>query len=71
MKIKVFITTYKNEDFLRNNVESLISSDLMNYDNEINVINNFTDSFESEDFLKSRKIRVFHNVLRPDFSTVS
>lgn len=69
MKIKVFITTYKNEDFLRNNVESLIASDLMNYDNEINVINNFTDSFESEDFLKSRKVRVFHNVLRPDFST--
>jgi len=69
MKIKVFIVTYKNESFLRNNIDSLLESDLLKYDYEINVINNFTETFQSEDFLEKRKVNVFHNTLRPDFST--
>jgi len=69
MKVKVFIVTYKNESFLRNNVESLLRSDLTEYDYEINVINNFTSTFESQEFLEERKVKLHQNSLRPDFST--
>jgi len=61
--------TYKNENFLRNNVISLLNSDLTSYDYEINVINNFTSSFESQIFLDEKNVKTYHNTLRPDFST--
>ncbi len=69
MKIKVFIVTYKNEDYLRNNLLSLLDSDLLKYNYEINVINNYTEHFSLEKFCEEKKINVFQNTLRPDFST--
>lgn len=36
-KIKIFINTYKNEDLLKNNIDSLLTSNVVNYNHEINV----------------------------------
>jgi hypothetical protein len=69
MKIKIYIVTYKNEDYLKNNIISLLGSDLINYKYEINVINNFTSNFSLQDFCDTNNIKVIHNNLRPDFST--
>lgn len=69
MKIKIFITTYKNENFLKDNLLSLLDSDLVNFEHEINIINNYTEKFELQEFCDLNKIKVYHNYLRPDFST--
>lgn len=69
MRIKVFIVSYKSENFLKENVDSLLSSDLVKHDHEINVINNYTGSFEIEEYLIQKRIKILHNNLRPDFST--
>lgn len=69
MKIKVYIVTYKNENYLKSNILSLLNSDLVEYDYEINVINNFTNQFNLEQFCKENNVGVLHNSLRPDFST--
>lgn len=63
MKIKVYVVTYNNDFMMKRCVDSLINSDLMNYEHEINVINNY-GILESTD-----KYKVLNNVLRPDFST--
>ena len=34
-KIKIYINTYKNEDLLKNNIDSLLTSDVVNYNHEI------------------------------------
>lgn len=69
MKIKVFIVTYKNESMLKNNIDSLLVSDLTQYEFSITVINNFTEEFSLNDYLKSNNVCVMHNNLRPSFST--
>ncbi len=63
-KIKIFIVTYKSKISLNNNIKSLLESDLMQHNWEINVINNHSLNDEYVD-----KVKVWHNVLRPDFST--
>lgn len=68
-KIKIFINTYKNEDLLKNNIESLLNSDIINYNYEIIVINNYTSEFNLQSYCDDKNIKVLHNYLRPDFST--
>jgi hypothetical protein len=67
MRIKVFIVTYRNEFQLNNNLQTLFHSDLMNHDYEITVINN-NRQFKLHDQFHN-KVTIFHNVVRPDFST--
>lgn len=69
MKIKIYIVTYKNDDYLKNNIISLLQSDLTDYQYQINVINNYTADFGLENFCYQNDINVIHNCLRPDFST--
>ena len=69
MKIKIYIVTYKNENFLKDNINSILESDVINYDFSINVINNYTSHFSLIDFCNSNKINVIQNQARPDFST--
>ena len=66
-KIKIFIVTYNRAKDLHNNLLSLFSSDLENHTIEVNIINNHSNfridtSFED-------KVKIYHNYLRPDFST--
>jgi hypothetical protein len=68
MKIKVFIVTY-NCDLIYNNIRSLLSSDLVNYDYSINVIDNYCENNDLIDFCKDNNINLFENKLRPSFST--
>lgn len=72
IKIAVYIVTYKSEDMLKNNIESLLKSknsmdSTINL--EINVINNYTERFNLGDYFKKNNINILHNFLRPDFST--
>lgn len=67
MKIKIYIVTYRASKDLNNNIKSLLNSDLVNHDYEINVINNHSEFTLSKEF--EGKVNVLHNVLRPDFST--
>jgi hypothetical protein len=41
MKIKVFVVTYNNFEYLKNNIISILNSDLVNYNYSINVIDNY------------------------------
>ena len=68
MKIKIFIVTFRNEEFLKDNLKSLKNSDLQDFNHEINVINNYTSSFGLKSFCESMNVNVLHNFLRPDFS---
>ena len=67
MKIKVYLVTYKGHKRLKPTLSSLFASDLMNYDYEINIINNHTDIRLPEEF--KGKVCVIHNTLRPDWSS--
>ena len=69
MKIKVFVVTYKNESMLKENLDSLLRSDLVQQDYSITVVNNYTESFGLNEYCSSKNIAVLHNELRPDFST--
>jgi hypothetical protein len=69
MKIKVFLVTYKNEPLLKNNIESLLDSDLTAYDYSINVVNNYSTHFGLTDYCRERNVSVLQNYLRPSFST--
>lgn len=67
MRIKVFIVTYKANKLLKRCIESLLESDLKNFDYQINVINNYDKvSFKG---LEDERINIYNNMLRPDFST--
>ena len=68
MKIKVFIVTY-NCDLIYNNIRSLLSSDLVNYDYSINVIDNYHNNEELFKFCLEQKVNIVQNKLRPSFST--
>jgi len=69
IKIKQFIVTYNNEEKINNNLksifESLSSEELSLL--EINIINNHS-KFSINDEFKD-KVKIWHNMLRPDFST--
>ena len=68
MKIRIFIVTYKGERHLRENLDKLFSSDNFNdHSIEVNVINNHS-KFVLDEHYKER-VNVYHNHLRPDFST--
>ncbi len=66
-KIKIYVVTYKRSDVLNDTLEKLFNSDFSNVSNtEVNVINNHTDFYLDPKF--KNKVRVLHNVLRPDWS---
>lgn len=67
MKIKFYIVTYRNAEDLTANLNSLFNSDWLGHDIEICIINNHS-SFQLEQHLLD-KVKVLHNVCRPDFST--
>ncbi|NQU95138.1 MAG: glycosyltransferase family 2 protein [Candidatus Omnitrophica bacterium] len=73
MKIKIFITTYKNRKKLFENINSLLRSDLIKYNYQINIINNCgtigKGNMQNELNTSNRNIEIYNNVLRPDFST--
>jgi hypothetical protein len=68
MKIKVFIVTY-NCDLIYDNIRSLLSSDLVNYDYSINVIDNYHNNEKLFKFCLDQKVNIIQNKLRPSFST--
>lgn len=66
-KMKVYVVTYKRSDILNDTLEKLFNSDFSQLENtEVNIINNHT-SFHLDPKFES-KVRVLHNVLRPDWS---
>lgn len=68
MKTKLFIVTYNGENHLRDNLNSLFNSrEFESLDLQINVINNHTN-FHLDSEYRDR-VKVYHNELRPDFST--
>jgi GT2 family glycosyltransferase len=67
MKIKFYVVTYNRKDHLNKTLESLFSTDISSHDVEVYVVNNHTNFSVEEKF--SGKIKVLHNVMRPDFST--
>ena len=71
MKIKIFIVTYNNPQNLQQTIDSIYNGiryplDDPNMKLEINIINNHSNFAMPKTI---DKIRVLHNVLRPDFST--
>jgi len=67
MKIKLYIVTYQGHKRLTPTLNSIINSDLAQYDHEINIINNHSDIRLDPKFLN--KVNILHNVLRPDWSS--
>lgn len=67
MKLKIYMVTYKGHKRLEPTLTSLFASDIVNYDYEVNLINNHTDIRVPEEF--KDKVNVLHNVLRPDWSS--
>jgi hypothetical protein len=68
MRVKVFIVTYNGENHLRENLKSLFGGrDLDQVELNVNVINNHSN-FHLDDIFADR-VKVYHNDLRPDFST--
>lgn len=67
MKIKLYIVTYNNPNDLNENLRSLFNSNWNGHNLEINIINNHSNfqlQIEYQD-----KVKVLHNVCRPNFST--
>lgn len=71
MKIKIYIITYKGDDKVRRNLDSLSVSDIIDYEYEVYIINNHSsfniNNLELDSF-SMNNIKILHNVLRPDFS---
>ncbi|MBL6679118.1 MAG: hypothetical protein ISQ42_04860 [Flavobacteriaceae bacterium] len=66
MKIKIFIVTYNNDVVLDKNLEHIYSSDILDYNYEVNIINNY--SFIDPKRYKYPNLNILNNVCRPDFS---
>jgi hypothetical protein len=66
-KIKLFIVTYNAIDDLDKNIRTCIAGEIDKINLQINIINNHTNFHLAEDL--TEHITVFHNTLRPDFST--
>jgi hypothetical protein len=64
--VAIFIVTYKTEDFLKENIKSILDSDIKKFVNNftITVINNYHKKFDIEKEIKSYGVRVIHNYLR-------
>lgn len=67
MKIKIYIVTYNNSKELNNTLKTMSSNNLVSECCEIYIINNHSNFLIEEKF--KNKVKVLHNVLRPDFST--
>lgn len=67
MKIKLYIVTYNNAKDLNTTLDTIFKSDIKNYNYEINIINNHSNFHLNKEF--KDKVKVLHNVLRPDYST--
>jgi hypothetical protein len=65
MKIKIYIVTYNNNPILERNLKSLYESDIVDYEYEINVINNYSVIGRLENY---PEVKILDNVTRPDFS---
>lgn len=65
MKIKIYIVTYNNTPILERNLKSLYESDIVDYEYEINVINNYSVLGRLEAY---PEVKILDNVTRPDFS---
>jgi hypothetical protein len=69
MKIKVFIVTYNNFEYLKNNIISILNSDLVNCNYSINVVDNYCQDNRVKNFCYENNINLFENTLRPYWST--
>ena len=69
MKIKLYIVTYNNPEYLDKNLESLFETDLVDHDYEVTIINNHSNFKVREEFLEDYNLKVIHNESRPDWST--
>lgn len=67
MKLKLFIVTYQNSPDLIANLNSLFNSNWQGHHLEINIINNHSNFYLPSNLLN--RVKVWHNILRPDFST--
>jgi hypothetical protein len=67
MRIKLFIVTYNNPVDLHNNLETVISTGFLNHGGSIHIINNHSNFVLDAKFVPH--VMVYHNVLRPDWST--
>jgi len=69
MRIRHYIVTYNNEFQINETLTSLFSQtdNTMSYNLEVFIINNHSNFSIREEF--QNKVTVFHNTLRPDFST--
>lgn len=63
-KIKIYITTYRNNELLKRCIQSLLASDVVDFDYEINILNN-----HGTIKIEHPRIKVLDNGGRPDFST--
>ena len=65
--LKIYIVTYKRSDILNDTLAKLFNSDFKDIENtEVNIINNHTEFYLNPEF--QDRVRVLHNVLRPDWS---
>lgn len=69
MKINIFVVTYKNESMLRDNLDSLLNSDIIHHNYSVTVVNNYTHSFGLTEYCLDNNINILHNTMRCDFST--
>lgn len=67
INVKLYIITYNNKNDLNKNLESVFDSDLLGTNISINIINNHTNFSINPQF--QNKVNIYHNSLRPDFST--
>ncbi len=65
-KIKIYIVTYNAQDTINKNLKSLFASDIAKHNVEIYIINNHSNFSIDGEFID--KVKVLHNITRPDFS---
>jgi hypothetical protein len=65
--IKLFIITYNNDNVLNRALDSLFSSDFINFKNtQVNIINNYSSIKINDEFLNNYNINIIHNQTRGD-----
>ncbi len=67
MNIKFYIVTYNREHDLNKTLESLFATDISSHNVEICIVNNHSNFRMNP--IYNDKVKVLHNVMRPDFST--
>jgi hypothetical protein len=68
-KLKVYIVTYKRSDVLNELIDNIFESDFKDVPNtEVNIINNHS-TFELTSGYKQRINKVYHHMVRPDWSS--